>query len=230
MDKKIDNPHDSFFKTVWSKKENARDFLERYLPAELRPVVDLDSLEIQKDAFVDEELKEYYSDMLYKTKLAGVKGFVYFLFEHKSHPYKRTHLQTLRYVLKIWDAYLKDNPRANLPVVVPIVVYHGQTKWPWSERLSKSLINVSNEALKPYIPDFEFILVDLSQYSDDELKGIVMLQAALLLFKYVSHPDFPERLPEIFAYHFSSRGTMGKGDRTTNSRSPNPVYLDCAKT
>ena len=78
----IPNPHDRLFKETWSKKENARDFLQHYLPDYLLSSIDMESLEICKETFIEEDLKEYFSDLLYKTAFSGKRGYLYFLFEH----------------------------------------------------------------------------------------------------------------------------------------------------
>jgi predicted transposase/invertase (TIGR01784 family) len=59
----IPNPHDRFFKQVFSQKQNALDFMIHYLPSEILSLVNLDSVEIAKDSFVDEELRESFSDI-----------------------------------------------------------------------------------------------------------------------------------------------------------------------
>lgn len=41
------------------------------------------------------------------------------------------------------------------------------------------------------------MICDISGYSDDEIKGMVMLRVAMLLMKYIFRDDLAERLPEI---------------------------------
>ncbi|MGY6214417.1 Rpn family recombination-promoting nuclease/putative transposase [Methylolobus aquaticus] len=45
---------------------------------------------MRKDSFVDPELAEHHSDLLYAVRwLNGKPGYVYVLFEHKSYPERR---------------------------------------------------------------------------------------------------------------------------------------------
>ncbi len=53
---KVQNPHDKFFKETLTKVDLARDFARHYLPAAILQVVDLSTMEPQKDSFIDEEL------------------------------------------------------------------------------------------------------------------------------------------------------------------------------
>jgi predicted transposase/invertase (TIGR01784 family) len=194
----VTNPHDKLFRETWSDREVAADFLKNYLPEDVLSLINLNSLEICKDSFVEEELKEYHSDLLYKIMLEGREGYVYLLFEHKSYPDRLLHLQLLEYMLKIWRLVLKQKTEISLPVIIPMVLYHGQRKWRYGTKFS-SLFSKHPENLAAYVPDFGFILRDLTQYSDDEIRGMVLCRAVMLLFKHISDPDIARKLPGIFA-------------------------------
>ncbi|MEW5801736.1 MAG: Rpn family recombination-promoting nuclease/putative transposase [bacterium] len=49
-----------------------------------------------------------------------------------------------------------------------------------------------------FIPAFEYLIWDASTVPDQEIKGRVMLRAALLALKYIFRKDLREHLPEIF--------------------------------
>ncbi len=50
-------------------------------------LLDLDTLDIHKDGFIDLDLQEHFSDLLYKVALhSGQEMFIYLLFEYKSYP------------------------------------------------------------------------------------------------------------------------------------------------
>ena len=53
----LTNPHDRFFKESFSRLETARDFVRHYLPADVTALLNLDTLEITKDSFINEKLK-----------------------------------------------------------------------------------------------------------------------------------------------------------------------------
>ena len=193
----IANPHDKLFKEAWSNRETAQDFLQQYLPREVLELVDLNTLEISKDSFVEKELKDYFSDLLYNVSLKEHRGYIYILFEHKSHPEKLISLQLLEYMLKIWRLHLKQHSLP-LPAIIPLVLYHGPEKWTQEPRLSHLLSGPQGE-LSDYVPDFTYILYDLSRYADNDIKGAIFPRVVLLLFKYVFHRDFERKLPEVFS-------------------------------
>jgi hypothetical protein len=124
----------------------------------------------------------------------AAEAFIYLLLEHKSAPDERVALQLLRYVAQAWDRL-----PAPLPLIVPVVVYHGAAPW----RVDRSLSGLFDPAVREsvwrrYLPDFEYYLCDLSRYSDEELKGAEGLAAALKLLKHIFRSDLPEKLPEVF--------------------------------
>ncbi|MDL1968890.1 MAG: Rpn family recombination-promoting nuclease/putative transposase [Deltaproteobacteria bacterium] len=171
----ITNPHDRFFKEVLSRKEVAKDFILHYLPADIVALLDVDSLEIRKDSFVDKELLERFSDLLYAVNLKD-KGsaYVYMLFEHKSFSDPLISLQLLRYMARIWVQALKEGKARPLPPIIPLVIYHGKVKW----KIGLEFCNLFDlpEGFENFVPNFQYMLCDLSSYSDEEIKGAVMLR------------------------------------------------------
>jgi hypothetical protein len=120
---------------------------------------------------VDERLREHRSDLLYCVqRQAGGAAFVYLLFEHKSDPDEFTQLQTLRYLTQIWETVAK--PQAGkLPPIIVVVFYHGNRPWRAPRNFHALTALAGAEELKRYVPEFEYHLCDLSQYTDEELKA-----------------------------------------------------------
>ena len=189
--------HDKLFKETWSNLENARSLLENYLPGNLLEKIDLDSLEICKDSFVEKSLKEFHSDLLYKVKMDGNQTYIYYLFEHKSYPDSLIHLQLLKYMIGIWELNIKQNSSNRLDVIVPLVMYHGAKNWTIPVNFA-GIFNNTSKTIQPFIPDFNFILYDLPKYSDEDIKGNVINRVVMLLFKYIFTPDIEQKLPGIF--------------------------------
>ena len=151
-------------------------------------------IEIVKESFIEKELKEYFSDLLYKVSLAESPAYLYMLFEHKSYPDRLTALQVLEYMVKIWRLHLKQNPGKGLvPLIIPLVVYHGAEPWRSGTRLT-DLLSGPTEALADYIPDFQFLLYDLTRYRDEEIKGMIVNRVGLLVMKHIFREDLPDVL------------------------------------
>lgn len=164
-------------------------------------MVDLSTIEEQKESFIDEELRQHFSDLLYvvRTKQGGLL-YLYFLFEHKSYPDRNVAFQLLRYIVRIWEAAQAQN-KLFLPII-GLVVYHGETTWN-IERNFASILDWDEQdqekihTLQSYVPEFAYHLIDLSAISDDQIKGEVWQRVFALVLKHIYDPALGERLYDI---------------------------------
>lgn len=203
----VQNPHDRLFKKILGSQANAIDFFQNYLPPEVLARMDLATLHPEEKSYVDESLRESYSDLLYSVSLkdsAGVAhdGFLYLLMEHKSTPDRFTALQLLHYMTMIWKS-VAEHPTTDsghdsrlLPMILPLVLYHGESAWRFGCDFS-SLLDLPGEAFHKYAVNFEYHLWDLSAIPDTEIKGVVLTQTFLLILKHVRDARFHEKLPGI---------------------------------
>jgi predicted transposase/invertase (TIGR01784 family) len=200
----IPNPHDALVKAVLGKPEHARGVLRSVVPAALAEALDWSALTLQPGNFVDLALKEQFTDLLYSaTWRDGGEVLVYFLFEHLSAPPKDGLIayRLLRYQVRIWEDWLAKHPKAKaLPTIIPVVMYHGLT--PWSEpRIFDALLDVPasvRPAVAPYLVQFAYLLNDLSEISDDELRdGALMTALAKLVAMCFKHARTRENFIKI---------------------------------
>lgn len=154
--------------------------MERVL---LVQMVDVHTLQPEKDSFIDRELKEVFSDLLFKAQINGCEGYIYFLFEHKSYVTNDIALQLLKYMLNIWEAKYKKEKKEKLPIIIPIVVYHGK-----NSRHTKSTLGEMPEgydelpdSVKRFVPNFQTLLYDFTQYTDAQIKGDVKQRMTVIL-------------------------------------------------
>lgn len=194
----IRNPHDRFFRQTFSRPEIALDFIQNYLPREVVAALDLDTLELQKDSFIDEEFQEHFSDLLYRIKQKnGDEANIYLLLEHKSSPDVWVALQLLRYMVRIWEQARQEKAK-KLPPIIPIVVYHGRDTWQISENFTGLFEGA--EAFRPYWPNFRYELQDLNQLDERGIRGDFLLKATLFTLMRSFDPALPDRLSEIFMF------------------------------
>ena len=90
----ITNPHDSCFRKLMSKPENARAFFARYLTPKLKQCIDLDTLALQSGSAVTQAFQQLHTDILYRvdfcdTADASVSqaGYLYTLIKHQIPPW-----------------------------------------------------------------------------------------------------------------------------------------------
>lgn len=60
-------PHDAAFRSFLANPDVARDFLELHLPAEYRQLCDLSTLKLEPATFVEPDLHQYASDILWSV-------------------------------------------------------------------------------------------------------------------------------------------------------------------
>jgi predicted transposase YdaD len=151
--------HDSFFKSLFSVKENLQDLMQDTLPGEIMSGIHLDTLKYDPTEYVDPELHTHFSDIVCNVLYGDTQIKISLLFEHKSSPSKQIRLQLLRYMLNVWKKQ-KGNSQELTPVIA-IVFYHGRSTWTRAE-----IVNNVPEELKRYIPLFDYVLFNTKDIKD----------------------------------------------------------------
>lgn len=195
----VQNPHDRFFRESFGRIEIARNYLEEYLPDDLRQLLDLSEMNLQDGSFVDEEMQAHQSDIIYQVRLHdGPTAYIYFLFEHKSYPDPLVIFQLLRYLVRFWERQLKEGQ--TLSAIIPLVIYHGERAWQTPTDFF-SLLNAP-EGLRPYQPDFQYHLSDFSHLSDEVIKGQIWLRVSVSVMRAILNPHLREELDNLITLIF----------------------------
>ncbi len=169
--------HDNLVKHAFCDVENARGVLATALPAAIVARIDLSALSLQPGSFVNEDLQDRYSDILYSTRISGREALIYILWEHKSEPEPLTPLQVMRYMVRIWDQHLASLPMKKrgeirkLPVIVPVVLHHGRGGWTAAVSFEE-MLDADEEllaALGEHVPRLRLVIDDLWKQTDDQL-------------------------------------------------------------
>lgn len=186
--------HDALFRRTFSQPEHASSLLRTILPPVLAEAIDWATLRQLPGSSVDEDLRSRHADLLFTAELGGQAVLIYLLLEHKSGTDRWTALQLLRYVVRVYDRCLDDNPGvATLPPIVPIVVHHGPQRWT-APRAVLDLIDLASlapevrRALAPLQPNLRFLLDDLAAMSESQLeqrRATVLSRLTLLLLQFV---------------------------------------------
>lgn len=109
-------PHDAVFKTFLRHPETARDFLDIHLPGALRKLCDLQTLKLESTSFIEENLRAYYSDVLWSVKTTDGDGYIYVVIEHQSTPDAHMAFRLMRYAIAAMQQHL-DAGHKRLPLV-----------------------------------------------------------------------------------------------------------------
>jgi predicted transposase YdaD len=198
----LPTPHNNFFHYALSHMPSARSFIETQLSPRAVAELDMETLRLEQTSFIDADLREKYSDLLFSVQLAkptsppggnADEALVYVLFEHKSQSDPLTVLQVLAYMIRIWE----KRARHGLPPcpIVPLIVYHGESGWTAARSLAELI--AAPDGLAEYQISFMPVLLDLLQLPDDKIQGAPVLRSTLELLKYSRSRQLVDRLRGI---------------------------------
>ena len=205
------HPHDKLFKATFSQPGVVASLIEDLFPSELVSEIDVQTLVLTTNSYIDNDLKEHFADLVYQCTFYNQAPFeIALLLEHKSYPDKHPHLQLLRYMLNRWQQDAQQG-QSLLPII-PVVIYHGATRW--SHHSLESQMVQAHIALRRYVPEFDYILIDLSRLNDTRILNFrsQFLALSTSLLKY--HND--NRHVEFVRQHIIAiLSTVAKADLRT---------------
>lgn len=218
-------PHDAVFKRFLRHPETANDFLMLYLPEAIRQRCDFATLRLQSASFIDEDLRAWYSDVLWSVRTTCGAGYIYVVIEHQSSPDNHMAFRLMRYAIAAMQRHL-DAGHKTLPLVVPMLFYHGATSpYPFSLNW---LDEFADPQLAKKLYGNQFPLIDVTVMPDDEivlhrrvallelmqkhirqrdLSGITESLAAVVMLGYTS----PRQLRMLFHYMLQYGNTAEPG-------------------
>ena len=172
----------------------------------------MDTLELSNANFVHRKMKnahqktpddntitqtESQSDVVYKVKTTGGDdGYIILLFEHQSRPEKMMAFRLLEYSVLLMRQHL-DQENATLPVVMPVVFYHGRVSpYPYSTDIFDCFAApelAKNYYFKP------FKLIDVTTIPDEELKRNIITAPFQIVAKHIRDNDLLPVLQDLAA-------------------------------
>ena len=200
MDNKhnISFSHDKFFKLLLSDKQNAVELIQNTLPKKILKHIDLETLTKIDTQYVNKNLQISFADVLYTCKYKNSDLNIAFLFEHKSTIVEMPHLQMLGYMLANWQEQQKNNEQ--LTPIIPYVFYHGTQKW--IKRDFFEYFNRADKILKKFIPEFEYLLFDTSEFANEDIVKLfrnMPMQIGVFLMKNIFDSQSMLENLELFA-------------------------------
>ena len=180
----LHQPHDKFFKAVFSTAQVAREHIEAFLPLDVVAHLRLDEMVLDTTAYISKRFKSFQSDVVWRVPYKNGQVKVVVLYEHKTAYDRYIHLQVLRYMLEIWEYRLKKSKKdrkykqkadAPLDIIIPVVVYQGVGGW---EKIKfQDLFGVQDAEILPFLPVFDYILNQTSPESEAHLQKVNKLNA-----------------------------------------------------
>ncbi|MEQ5185099.1 MULTISPECIES: Rpn family recombination-promoting nuclease/putative transposase [Providencia] len=199
-------PHDAAFKGFMTKQGNARDFFELHLPEQIKRLCDFDTLTLINSAFIDSKLRTRFSDVLYSVQTKMGDSYIYLLVEHQSTPDKLMGWRLMHYAFMAMNQHLQQGHKT-LPLVVPILFYHGETSpYPYEGTWTQCLPHAE---IAHDLYSSPFPLVDITVVEDTEIvshRKIAVMELAMKHKKLRNdHQRVTEHFVQILNSHYNDK-------------------------
>lgn len=169
---------DSSSKIIFDDNILCSQFLQDYIDLPYLKNVRPEDIEDVSDQYVPLFAEERNADRVKKVHIKGeIPFFLLSLIEHKTKIDYNVCMQIFRYMIYIWDAYEKEAEKLQMgisrhadfkyPPVLPIVYYEGSKRWTVPLDFKSRIMN--GDIFREYIPDFNYYLIPLRDYSNEEL-------------------------------------------------------------
>lgn len=174
-------PHDALFKAGFELPEHAAGLFRSALPRALVDAIAWDTMSLEAGSFIDSELADGHSDLLYTAQLGGAPAFLYLLLEHQSTNDPEMPLRMLVYMVRIWERFRREHStpqgtRSPLPPILPVLVSHAPGGWTAPRRFEDLLepLPTRYPDLADFVPRFSLCVEDLAHLSNADLKAFAL--------------------------------------------------------
>lgn len=181
------SPHDRLLRSMMAKPKVVKEFFSNYLPVHIKDCINLDSIKLQKESFIDDKLRMQITDLLYSAQFGQRQGYLYLLVEHQSTPDKLMAFRILKYKVAIFEHHMKTAGSKTLPVVVPLILYSGKRPYNYSTNIFD--LFGSQKALAEDVLYKPYQLVDLQKIPDEEFRAQLWFGVMARMMKYIHDKD-----------------------------------------
>ncbi|MCC8398190.1 MAG: Rpn family recombination-promoting nuclease/putative transposase [Rickettsia endosymbiont of Labidopullus appendiculatus] len=187
--------HDKIFRKSMENPIVAKEFLATHLPKDVLALIDSTTLKLEKDSFIEPDLSETISDVLFSVKFNDKDGYIFLLLEHQSTVDKIMAFRLFKYMINICDRYLTTNPKSKrLPLIYPLILYNGKKKY-------NAPLNIWELFTHPDLARCfwtnDYQLINVHDIPDEELKKKVWSGILLFFLKHIHERQLLKRWQEI---------------------------------
>lgn len=165
-------PHDALFKAAFEQPEHAAALLRESFDQSISEAIDWKTIAPYPGSFIDPNLADFHSDLLFTVQLNGSQALLYVLLEHQSTEHAYMPLRMLHYMTLVWLRYCKEHDPP-MPVLLSLLITHAPGGWngprTFTELLEPDPATIPG--LAPLVPSFSLTLLDLAHVTNEQLKG-----------------------------------------------------------
>lgn len=199
-------PSDSSGKVIFDEPILCAQFVRDYVDLPYMKDVRPEDIEDVSSQFVPLVAEERNADRVKKIKVQGKNPFYLIsLIEHKTKPDYNIFMQIFRYMVYIWEAYEKEEEKKRegisktksfrYPLILPIVYYEGSQRWAAPLHFKDRV--AFGELFEKYVPDFQYYLVPIRKYTNEELLERADEISLVMLFNKLQNKEDVTELRKI---------------------------------
>ena len=165
------SPHDHYVRSVFQLESIALAFFQYVFEKAGYDALDWSTLRPNKESYVDEELRQHFTDICYTCQTPGGQPLLLsLLVEHKSQdpPKGSLRIQLVRYMTNAESKNLQN--KEPFVLTIPIVLYHGLR--PMTRYELKDIYEGYPAVYRAYAYDFKYLVIDLYQETDASIRSI----------------------------------------------------------
>ena len=205
--KEVYHKHDKIFREILEDKKEVASFINKVLKLENKRTALKDKdIEKYNRKFITHNFKYAETDIIYRKRGEDI----FFLIEHQSTIDYSMPYRILMYSLEIMKSMIDEKQLKKkaykLPMVYPIVIYTGSKKWNVEKYIESKQQKIPGcEPVRFY----EYNVVDINEYSEDELlKDGMFLSKLMLLEKATTSQKMIENLNKIVEENLSEKNKI----------------------
>ncbi|MYJ94183.1 MAG: transposase [Proteobacteria bacterium] len=184
---------DEIYKKLFAFPRMVEDLMRGFAARGWAVTIDFSTLRKLPAEFVSDELLKRHGDTVWVARLRDGRHLLMVL-EFQSRDDPGMALRILAYTSLLYQELLRNeapvlDPGRRLPLVLPVVLYNGETPWRAANRLA-ALIQPAGRALVPYQPSQSHYVLDERHASEDDFPRQNLVTAML----HVERIDSPSDL------------------------------------
>ena len=176
----IHNTADNSFKRIFDDHRLFADFIRDFIKIDILDDIKPEDIEDLSERFLPLFQESRDADTVKRINLRSETPlFVIAILEHESKVNHRSSFKMLQYICLVLDAWEKEadvkesgsSQRKDFkyPPVLPIIFYDGRESWTAKRNFLER--THFSKVFEKYIPKFEYELVNLNDYSEEEIMG-----------------------------------------------------------
>jgi hypothetical protein len=185
--------YDSCYKLLFSAPQLVRELITGFMPVDWLHSLDYDTLEKVPSNYVGDNLRQRTNDVVWRIQAGGEWVYLYMQLEFQRTIDTYMAVRVMDYLALLYQDLARRRevlPKRRLPPVLPVVLYTGIVPWDASTDMA-AMVARAPQLPEKYHPRLAYLLIDMSQYQDSDLKAMNNRVAMAMRFEKANLEDLP---------------------------------------